>query len=129
MSRILGYNKEDGHFEPCQVDTRGNLLVASAMLGTQANLFDDDTVLANATSSVFDMEHLKSVDILGQGDTSGVLEVQFSGDNTNWYKSSYSVSAVGGSDFHLHLDNINVRYLRLKSVPAQTITASAFAKS
>ena len=96
--------------------------------GTEGNLWNHDSVVAFATSNIFDISNFKQVSIFGKCDPLNTLIVQLSQNGVNFYNSRWA-STRGRDNFHIEIDSIASKYLRLQSIRADSnIIATAGGK-
>lgn len=96
--------------------------------GSEGNLWDNVAVSANGTSTAFDACNATMVSIVGNTSTATNLSLELSLDNSNYYSSMWSIPSANGN-FHLELNHLGAKWLRLKSSASATITASAGGKA
>jgi hypothetical protein len=104
------------------VDTATTNSLLTTISGTLDDLWNynvnttiiDGTLGSNATTNSVDTRLLKQIDIFGAAGTGYHLDVQFSADDSTWYKSSYDISGGSSGAFHVGFAT-GAPYIRLKN--------------
>lgn len=84
----------------------------------------DGNLGPSSTTQSVDTRLLKRVDIIGNANAAYHLDVQFSPDNSTWYRSQYDVSGGSSGDFHVGFST-GVPYIRLKNRLSMDISVTA----
>lgn len=85
----------------------------------------DGTLGSLAATSSVDIRHLKQIDIFGNVSSGAYhLDVQYSANDSDWYRTMYDVSAGSSGDFHLGFAS-GAKYLRLKNRLSMDISMEA----
>ena len=98
------------------------------VIGTQANTWSAAaTVTAGATSNAIDCQYTYNLSIFGTVDTTSVITVQISQDDTTYYNHSATITMTASGTFHRLFDNA-ARYTKLSIDTTATITATIAGK-
>ena len=123
----------DNEISALQVDSDGFLrVVLPTSLGTEGNLWLNEIGLTpNSTSSVFEVKYAKHIDIFGEVNNDCTLQVEFSQNNTDFYKTNYSYvvnnfAQTNDGIFHISF-TCAAQYLRLRLVSNTNIDITATA--
>lgn len=90
--------------------TDANILVAGSA-GAPVNL------AAAASTQTANVTHLRTLDIFGTANPDTTLDIYYSHNDSNYYKSIWSVTTSG--DFHMNLDS-GAKYLQIKNAGVDT---------
>lgn len=98
------------------------------VVGTQANAWSASaTVTAGATSNVIDCQYTYNLSIFGTVDTTSVITIQISQDDTTYYNHSANITMTASGTFHRLFDSA-ARYAKLSIDTTATITATIAGK-
>lgn len=98
------------------------------VIGIQANAWSAAaTVTAGATSNAIDCQYTYNLSIFGTVDTTSVITVQISQDDTTYYNHSATITMTAAGTFHRLFDNA-ARYTKLSIDTTATITATIAGK-
>ena len=98
------------------------------VIGIQANAWSANaTVTAGATSNAIDCQYTYNLSIFGTVDTTSVITVQISQDDTTYYNHSATITMTAVGTFHRLFDNA-ARYTKLSIDTTATITATIAGK-
>ena len=103
-------------------------ITVNKIVGTQANAWSAAaTVTAGATSNAIDCQYTYNLSIFGTVDTTSIITVQISQDDTTYYNHSATITMTATGTFHRLFDNA-ARYTKLSIDTTATITATIAGK-
>ena len=106
---------------PAGSNNIGDVDVASVpVVGTHNNSASAQTTVgADEFTTAVDCQNTSHLSIFGDVDQATDLEVHVSQDNSNWYQSTHTYSALGAQDFYMDI-TCGARYVRLNVVQTGT---------
>jgi len=126
MNKLYAHDSVNNTHRLLTCDESGNLVTISK-IGTQGNLWNAASVLADGVSSVVDLNCHTKLATYGSSDAVATLTMECSANNSNYYNPNATVDVVNG-DFYLCMQ-FPARYIRLSSSANATVTANVSASS
>ncbi|OAS21131.1 hypothetical protein [Paenibacillus oryzisoli] len=102
-------------------------ILATPVVGTQANAWSAVAAGVGATSTAVDTQYQPQISAFGNASAATTITLQVSQDNTNFYDTPVTQVLAGAGNFHLTVAT-GARYARLKTSAAATITATIAGK-
>lgn len=110
--RTLIYGSDDGTPRPVATDSGGRIIIAPPIHSVNAKLWNASFVTSGNVTAGLDISSVRTIDVFGHASKACEIEVEYSGDGTNYYTSNGVILISTSCNYHANICDVGARYIR-----------------